>query len=201
MSQESANLALGALILIVLIPVLYVVGRVIGTIGDAWSARILAPLAPAIDGTVYQSDPCMRGRYQGRDVRVSFTPSQSVGSGDSATSINAFYIEVIDLPGRQDWRIKFYVSGFFGQSPKQLYIEVQDKALGERLDRSGVLAAVSSVSAPTQPYVTVQYAARRQTLTYTDDVSPRRIPSHKQFAAQLALVARLAEVNQQVNPR
>jgi len=86
-----------------------------------------------------------------------------------------------------------------GQGPKQLYIEAQDKALGERLDRSGVLAAVSTVSAPTQTYVTVEYQARRQTLTYTDDVSPRRIPSHKQFAAQLELVARLAEVNEQVN--
>ena len=131
---------------------------------------------------------------------MSFTPAQSVGSGDSATWINAFYIDVMDLVGRQDWRIKFYASGLLGQGPKQLYIEVEDKALGERLERSGVLDAVSTVSAPTQGYVTVQYEARRRTLTYTDDVSRRRIPSHEQFAAQLELVARLAEVNAQVNP-
>jgi len=200
MSQETANLALGALILIILLPILYIVGRVMGTIGDVWSARILAPMAPAIDGTVDRSPPCIRGSYLDREVRVSFTPGQNVGSGDSAMQINAFYIEVSNVPGRQDWRIKFYTSGVFGQSPNQLYIEVQDKALGERLDRSGVLAVVATVSAPTQSYVTVAYEVRRQTLTYTDDVSPHRIPSHDHFVAQLELVMRLAVVNEQVNP-
>ena len=130
---------------------------------------------------------------------VSFTPGQSVGAGDSATSINAFYIEVLNLSGQQDWRIKFHLAGFFGQKPKQLYLEVQDRALGERLDQAGVLAEVAAVSAPTEDYVTVTYESQRKTLTYTDDVSPRQIPSHQQFAAQLALIARLAEVNERVN--
>ena len=200
MSPDTANMVLGALILVVLIPALYFIARGIGTIGDAWSAQMLAPLAPAIDGgTFSRTPPGIRGSYEGRDVRVSFTPGQSVGSGDSATTINAFYIEAINLPGQQDWRIKFYVSGSFGQGAKQLQIEVKDTALGERLERSGVLDAVSAVSAPTQDYVTVEYEARRQTLTFTDDVSPRRVPSHQQFATQLALVARLAQVNEQVN--
>jgi len=191
---------LGVLILIVVTPVLYFVGRAAGIIGDAWSARLLAPLAPAIGGTVDQSGPCVRGRYQGRDVRVSFTTQQSVGSGDSAGSINAFYIEVTELSGRQDWRLKFHYQGLFGPSQKELYIEVKDEALGQRLEHAGVLAAVAAVSAPTECYVTVQYEARRKVLTFTDDVSPRRIPSHEQFAAQLLLVARLAEINEQVNP-
>lgn len=200
MSPETANLVLGAVILVVLIPVLYFVARAAGALGDVWSARLLAPLAPAIGGTVQRTPPCIRGSYQGRAVRASFTPGQSVGSGDSATTINAFYIEVTDLPGRQDWRIKFHVSGLFGQGQKQLHIEVQDQELGERLDQAGVLAIVSAVSAPTRDYVTVAYEARRKTLTYTDDVSPRRVPSQEQFAAQLASVARLAEVNEQLNP-
>lgn len=96
--------------------------------------------------------------------------------------------------------MKFYLTGLVGQGPKQLTIEVQDKALGERLELSDVLAGVAAVSAPTQDYVTVAYEARRKTLTYTDDMTPRRIPSHARFAAQLELVARLAEVNDQVNP-
>ena len=200
MSKETSDLVLGGVILVVLIPVLYAVARAIGTIGDTWSVHILAPLAPSIGGTVDRAHPCIKGRYQDRDIRISFTPDQSVGADESATSINAFYIDVMDLAGRQDWRIRFYPSGLLGQGPNQLYIEVEDKALGERLDRSGVLDSVSTVSSPTQGYVTVQYEARRQTLTYTDDVSPRQIPSHEQFAAQLELVARLAEVNAQVNP-
>jgi hypothetical protein len=200
MSGETSNLVLGALILVVLIPLLYIIGWITSTIGDAWSVHILAPLAPAIAGEVSRNRPCILGSYQDRDLCVSFTPGQSVGSGDSATMINAFYIEVTGLPGRQDWRITFHLSGFFGQGPRQLHIEVHDKALGERLDRSGVLAAVSAVSAPTQGYVTVEYEARRKTLTYTDDVSPHKIPSPTQFAAQLELVARLAEINAHANP-
>lgn len=200
MSQDTSDLVLGALVLVVLIPVLYFVGRFVATIGDAWSARILARLAPAIGGTVYRSGLCIKGRYRDRDVRVSFTTGQSVGSGEGATAINALCIEVVDLAGRQDWRIKFHLSGLLGQGPKQLYIEVQDTALGKRLERSGVLDAVSAVSAPTQDYVTVAYEARRKILTYTDDVSPRRVPSHKDFAVQLELVARLAEVNAQAKP-
>ncbi len=201
MSQETSDFILGAVILVVIIPVIYAVARVISKIGDAWSARLLAPLAPAIGGSVTANHPCIRGRYAGRAVRVSFTPRQSVGSGDSATSINAFHIEVLNLSGQQDWRIKFHLAGFFGQKPKELYIEVQDRALGERLNQAGVLAEVAAVSAATQDYVTVTYEARRQTLTYTDDVAPRKIPSPQQFAAQLALIARLAEVNELVNLR
>jgi hypothetical protein len=200
MSQDTSTFILGAVILVVLIPVIYVVARVVTTIGDVGSARLLAPLAPAIGGTISQGRPCINGSYQERAVRVSFTPGQSVGSGDSATAINAFYIEVLDLPGRQDWRIKFYLTGLVGQGPKQLTIEVQDKALGERLEQAGVLAGVAAVSTPTQDYVTVAYEARRKTLTYTDDMTPRQIPSRAQFAAQLELVTRLAEVNDRVNP-
>jgi hypothetical protein len=199
-SQETSSLVLGVLIFVALIPVLYFGARVAGTIGDAWSARILAPLAPAIGGTVHRNGPYIRGRHQGHDVRVSFTPGQSVGSGDSASAINAFHIEVMDQAGRQDWSISFHLSGFLGQGPKELFIEVKDAALGKRLEHAGVLDAVSAVSAPTQGYVTVAYEARRQVLTYTDDVSPRRIPSSDLFAAQLELVTRLAEVNAQLNP-
>ncbi len=201
MSQEISNFILGAVILVALIPMIYVAARVISKIGDAWSARLLAPLAPAIGGSVSANHPCITGTYAGRAVRLSFTPRQSVGSGESATSINAFHIEVLNLSGHQDWRIKFHVAGLFGQKPKELYIEVQDRALGERLDQAGILAQVAAVSAGTQDYVTVAYETRHQTLTYTDDVAPRKIPSHQQFAAQLALIARLAEVNELVNLR
>ena len=142
---------------------LYFVARFVATIGDAWCPHPCA--AGAAIGNGYDG-PCIKGSHHGRAVRVSFTTGQSVGSGESATAINAFYIEVVDLAGRQDWRIKFYVSGLLGQGAKQLHIEVQDKTLGERLERSGVLDAVSAVSAPTQDYVTVAYEARRQILLH-----------------------------------
>jgi len=199
MSQETSDLILGAILLVVMIPVIYFVARMISTIGDAWGAHLLAPLASAIGGTVDRHQPCILGKYQGRDVRVSFSPGQSVGSGEGATTINAFHIEILNLPGGKDWRIKYHLSGIFGQGPKQLIIEVPDQALGEHLERSGVLTEVAAVSSPTQDYVTVTYEARQKKLTYTDDMTPRRLPTNQEFSAQLKLAARLAEINDQVN--
>lgn len=199
MTEDTSNIVLGMLITVVLIPVLYYVARFFAMIGDMWSARVLAPLTPAISGTV--NGGFMRGHYQGHDLQVSYAHNPRIEWEDTrAITINAFYIEVMNQPGQQDWCIRFHVSGTFGQGPKKLHIEVKDLALGERLKQAGVLDAVSAVSAPTNYYETVAYDARRQVLTYTDDVSPHSIPSSKKFAAQLDLVAYLVEINAQVNP-
>jgi hypothetical protein len=192
--------ALGALILVVLLPCIYFAARAAVVIGDGWSAYRLAPLAPLIDGIIDRKPPCVRGTYCGNNVRVSFTPEQTVGSGESATWINAFYIQVTDLPGKHNWRIPFGITGLLGQGPKSLYIETLDEGFRERLDRSGVLLAVGAVSAPTTNYVTVDYDCRLRTLTYTDDVSPKWIPSQAAYAKHLTLVARLVEINKQLNP-
>lgn len=198
MDSDTSDIVLGVVIFAILVPILYVVGRTAARIGDVWTARILAPLAPAVEGIVEQTR--IRGRYKGHAVMVFFSPEQNVGSGDSATRINAFYIEVINLAGQQDWRIKFQVSGLLGQGPKELIIHAPDEALGDRLYQSGVLTAVDRVSAPTSSYVTVQYEAQWQRLTYTDDVSPEKIPSLQHYTRQLELVAHLVEVNNQPNP-
>jgi hypothetical protein len=63
-----------------------------------------------------------------------------------------------------------------------------------------VLSDIAAVNTPAQPYVTVAYDARQKTLTYTDDMTPCKIPTPEQFAAHLKLVARLADVNRQANP-
>ena len=74
-----------------------------------------------------------------------------------------------------------------------------DESLRRRLDEAGVIADVGAVSSPTLSYVTVQYEMRSRTLTYTDDVSPSRVPNLARFAVHLALVARLAALNARVN--
>jgi hypothetical protein len=199
MSQLS-NEVLGALILVVLVPCLYFAARAASVVLDAWGAYRLAPLAPPIAGTIDRKSPCIRGIFRGNNVRVSFSTEESVGSGESATSINAFYIQVTDLPGKHNWRIPFGATGTFGLGPKRVYIETQDGVLRERLDRSGVLLAVEGVSARTANYVTVDYDCRLKTLTYIDDVSPKWVPSPAAYAKQLDLVARLVEINKHVNP-
>jgi hypothetical protein len=190
----------GALILVVLVPCIYFAARAAVVIGAGWSAYRLAPLAPLIEGTIDRKSPCIRGTYCGTNVRVSFTPKQAIGSGESATSINAFYIQVTDLPGKHNWRIPFGITGLLGQAQKSLYIETLDEEFRERMDRAGVLLAVGAVSAPTANYVTVDYDCRLRTLTYTDDVSPKWIPSQAAYAKHLTLVAHLVQLNKQLNP-
>jgi hypothetical protein len=198
MSAETADMVLGMVIVTISLPVLYGVGRIIAWFQESRALRILAPLAPAINGALDRQYGIL-GSAAGRRVQVSFMARKSVGIGESAAHINAFFIELFGLPGQQNWSIRFTVSGMFGQGPKQLVIEVPDAELGRRLEQAGVLAAVARVSAPTMSYVTVRYEASRQVLTYMDDVAPGLIPSHSHFAAQLALVAQLAAINEQVN--
>lgn len=199
MDQETRNFILSAMSIPFLLLFFYVVGRVIGALLAVWSSFIIAPLAPLIDGAVDRKSACIIGAYQGRKIRAYYSPKENVGSGESATWINAFHIEVLDLPGKQDWDIHFMRTGMFGQGAKRLSIGVRDDELGKRLYGCGVIAHVAGVSSPSDSYVTVKYDTRRKILTYTDDISPKSIPTREQFEAQLALTARLATINEQVN--
>lgn len=198
MQLDIADTLLGAIILGIALPLLYLLARGAAKIADASTARLLAPLAPPIEGKLEQTR--IRGRYGGHELMVSSFPGQSVGTGESATRINAFIIEVLHVVGQQDWHLQFYVTGWLGQGPKELIIHAQDQALGERLRQSDVLLAVNGVSAPTDSYVTVRYEARWQRLIYTDDVSPEKVPSLQHYAKQLALLDHLVGVNNSVNP-
>jgi hypothetical protein len=62
-----------------------------------------------------------------------------------------------------------------------------------------VLEAVAKISTPSEDYVTVAFDERRKVLTFVDDVSPKKVPTLKQFAAQLELVAHLVEINEKFN--
>jgi hypothetical protein len=113
--------------------------------------------------------------------------------------MNAFCIAIPDLAGDADWRLQFHVTGLLGQGARELGFGMDDEPLRRRLVEAGVIEDVGAVSSPTVSYVTVDYETRTQTLTYTDDVSPSRIPSRARFAVYLALAARLAELNTRAN--
>lgn len=204
MSASSSDSILpGVLIVLVLLPVLYAIARGGAALGDAWSAHLLAPLAPMVGGHVERSRRRLVGTYEGFPVHVFFDPQRSVGLlGDEASvtsRMNAFSIAIPDLPGAADWRLQFHVTGVLGQGGRQLGFGMDDPPLRQRLDQAGVLADVSAVSRSTLSYVAVQYETRTHTLTYTDDVTPSRVPSRARFAEHLALVARLAALNARVN--
>lgn len=201
-APSSDSILPGVLIVVVLLPVLYGIGRAGTALGNVRSAYLLAPLAPMVGGHVERSRRLV-GTYEGWPVQVFLEPKRSVGLlGDesSVTSrMNAFSIAIPDLPGSADWRLQFHVTGLLGQGGRELGFGMADEPLRRRLEEAGVIGDVGAVSRPTLSYVTVQYETRTQTLTYTDDVSPSRVPSHERFAVHLALVARLTELNTRVN--
>jgi hypothetical protein len=204
MSAPSSDSILpGILIVLVLLPVLYGIGRAGTALGDVWSAYVLAPLAPMVGGQVERSRRRIVGTYDGWPVHVFFEPQRSVGLLGDASSVtsrmNAFSIAIPDLPGGADWRLQFHVTGVFGQGGRELGFGMADEPLRRRLEQAGVIADVGAVSSPTLSYVTVQYETRTRTLTYTDDVFPLRVPSRERFAVYLALVARLAVLNSRAN--
>lgn len=202
-APSSDSILPGVLIVLVMLPVLYGIGRAGTALGGVWSAYLLAPLAPMVGGHVERSSRRLVGTYEGWPVHVFFDPRRSVGLlGDepSVTSrMNPFSIAIPDLPGGADWRLQFHVTGPLGQGARELGFGMADEPLRHRLEEAGVIAEVGAVSSPTLSYVTVQYETRTRTLTYTDDVSPSRVPSHERFAVHLALVARLAVLNTRVN--
>jgi hypothetical protein len=204
MSAPSSDSILpGVVIVLVMLPVLYGIGRAGSALGSVWSAYVLAPLAPMIGGHVERSRRRLVGTYEGWPVHVFFEPQRSVGLLGNASTVasrmNAFCIAIPDQPGDADWRLQFHVTGLLGQGGRELGFGMADESLRSRLEQAGVIADVGAVSSPTLSYVTVQYETRTRTLTYTDDVSPSRVPSGARFAVHLALVARLAALNSRVN--
>lgn len=201
-APQSDSILPGVVIVLVLLPVFYGIGRAGTALGDVWSAHLLAPLAPMVGGHLERSRRRIVGTYEGWPVQVSCEQRSAgtLGSASSRTSrMNAFNIAIPELPGGADWRLQFHVTGLLGQGARELGFGMTDEPLRRRLEEAGVIAEVGAVSSPTLSYVTVQYETRTRTLTYTDDVSPSRVPSHERFAVQLALVARLAALNTRVN--
>lgn len=200
MSEDTSDILLGALILVVALPAFYFAARLISKIREAWAGRVLAPLAPLLGRGAKLSEGTLRGNYQGVELRAFYAKEKNDRwDADNSTGFDAFSIEALGQSGQSDWTLKFEVSGLLGQGPKKLVIHTADPGLGARLTQSDVIDAVSRVSAPTEDYVTVAFDARRKVLTYTDDVSPKSVPTGEKFVAQLALVGRLVEINARAN--
>ncbi len=199
-ASSSDSILPGVLVLIVLLPIFYFIGRAGTILGDFKIAHLLTPIAPVINGHVERSRRRIVGTYDGRALYVFADPKRSVGLAGGVTSrINEFSIAIPDLPGVGDWRLQFYLTGTFGQGPRELAVQGADEPLQQRLEQSGVIEDVGAVTSATQSYVTVQYEKRTQTLTLTDDVAPLTVPSSARFSALLALASRLAVVNARVN--
>ena len=203
MFLELPDTVFGALVLVVLIPLLYFAARLTVRINGAWMAFRAAPLAAAIDGHRDPGGYYLRGRYGGHVVRVSFAPGARLNGAYSNSAhrfINALNLELHEVPGQQDWVVHYrQKQGWLSQGPVYAFLEAAAPELAQRLEQAGVLAAVTAVGGGTTHYETVRYNARQQVLYYTTDVAPQKLPSQAKYRQQLDLLLQLAEINGRVN--
>jgi hypothetical protein len=199
--MSARDFVFGAVGLVIFGAAMYCLARVATWWQCARASRLLQPFAPLIDANLAaQRDGVLAGTYQGLNVILCVAPKTSVGSGDASSWINAFRVRVLDQPGHRDWWLTFHVTGALGQGVKRLGIGARDDGLAERIRLSGVTEEVERVSVPTDIYVTVAYDAFTRILEYTDDVTPRVVPTVANAARYLALAARLASLNATLNP-
>ena len=204
MFLELPDEVFGALVIAVFLPLMYFLAQLIRKVNNAWMAFRLYPLAATINGRRDQGGPYLKGQYQGHVVRVAFSPNDRL-SGQYANNtrrfINAFYLELHQVPGQQDWAVRYgQKQGWLNDGPVYAFVHSEDPELTQRLEQAEVLAAVIAVGGDTTYYETVRYNAKEQVLYYTTDMEPAVIPSREKSRQQLDLLVYLAEINRQINP-
>jgi hypothetical protein len=174
--------------------------KVVTWVNDRFTARAYAPLAQAVGGQVDLTGPWIVLVHRGWRLRAALSGQTTIGTGESARTIKTFWVQVLEVPGRSNWVVRYHLTGFFGQGPLQLALETSDIALARRLEGCGVYEAVAAVTMPSTYYAPVEYDQWSQTLLLVDDVSHQRgLPAPDQLVKYAELGVRLAEINASVN--
>ncbi|HET9229052.1 MAG TPA: hypothetical protein VFR31_20410, partial [Thermoanaerobaculia bacterium] len=162
-------------------------GKVIATFKNARFTQAWTPLVPLINGKVVHdgggaATSWLVGTWQGRKVRALMSPDRNRYSGESGFTFHEFGVELLDVPGGQDWRIE------------DARITA-DPALRQRLEAAGVLLLLQAFGNPT-----VSYSRSQKRISFLTDAGSRWTPTPEHFEAELGLLLRLAKVNEEVNP-
>ena len=186
--QGSSDMVVGSVALVFFLVFAFALGKVIYTFKNARFTKAWSPLVPIINGTVVGdggggSTSWLTGTWQGRRVRAIMTPDRNRYSGESGSRYNEFGIELLDVPGAQDWRID------------NSRVEMAEPALSQRLEASGILLMIQAFGTPA-----VSYSRAQRILSYSEDAGPRWTPTPEHFEAELGLLLRLAQVNEEINP-
>ena len=109
--ESSSDMVFGSIVLFFFLVFIFALGKVIYTFKNARFTKAWSPLVPIINGTVVGdggggSTSWLTGTWQGRRVRAIMSPDRNRYSGESGSRYNEFGIELLDVPGGQDWRIE-----------------------------------------------------------------------------------------------
>ncbi|MFP5284870.1 MAG: hypothetical protein ACLGI9_03955 [Thermoanaerobaculia bacterium] len=184
----SSDMVFGSFVLVIFLVFVFALGKVIYTFKNVRFTRAWSPLVPIIDGTVAGdggggATSWLTGTWQGRRVQAIMSPDRNRYSGESGSTYNEFGIELLDVPGGQDWRID------------SSRIEIAEPALRQRLEASGILLMIQAFGTPT-----LAYSRAQRKLSYSEDAGSRWTPTPEHFEAALQILLRLAQVNEEVNP-
>jgi hypothetical protein len=207
MSQETSDLILGAVGLVIFLVFVFAAGLLLSKYKNARFAKAWSPLVPLVNGTVTgdgggAATSWLTGVYRGAQMRASMSPDRNTSSEGGGTKYNYFDVTLLDVPGARDWAV-IYDTPILGFGKKGWRVKAEDAALEEDLLRSGVVEMVARFGVPHLPasfgLPAVEYRRRERTLRYSADVTPQWAPTPEHFRAQLELLLRLAEVNKEVN--
>lgn len=188
----------GAFVLAIFLVFVFALGFLINRFKNRRFHQAWSPLVPMISGKVTEdgggaATSWLSGTYRGQPVRAAMVPNRNRYSGESGHHYNYFEIALLGVPGRQDWRIEYKTKILgFGQTGWQ--IDTDDAALRDRLLASEVINEIARMG-PEE----VRYQARAKTLLFSEDVTPRWIPTPGRFQEELELLLLLARVNGEVN--
>ena len=183
----TSDTVLGSVIVVLFVAFCIGLGKVIATFKNARFTQAWTPLVPLINGKVVHdgggaATSWLVGTWQGRKVRALMSPDRNRYSGESGFTFHEFGVELLDVPGGQDWRIE------------DARITA-DPALRQRLEAAGVLLMLQAFGNPT-----VSYSRSQKRISFLEDAGSRWTPTPEHFEAELGLLLRLAKVNEEVNP-
>ncbi len=183
--MDTILIFVGAIVFIAAIAVLVVVYL---KKANAKYAQLWAPLAGFVSGTSKGSK--LTGTFNSMPVQARI----NAVSDDNSTD---YFYELVLTPGAQgkDWSLSYTGDKLLGMGAKSWHVKTKDDGLKQRLAET-VLPTLERW--PSFPEIT--YKAKGGTLKYAIKIkSMYAIPGLDEFKQELELLARLGEINRQVN--
>lgn len=191
------DILFGAAVLAVFLVCALIIGRFLSSIKNRRFTRAWSPLIPLIQGKVSDdgggaATSWLNGSYRGQRIVASMIPGRNRYLENGET-YNYFDVALLDLPGKHDWRIE-YKTKVIGLGSTGWQIDTKNQLLKDRLEMAGVPARLQSLGSPT-----LDYSTSRRLLLYSEDVTPRWLPTPERFTEELDLLLLLATLHQELN--
>ena len=168
-----------------------------------------APLVAVVNGQSKGNK--LKGTHERRSVSASvqLTPDGAPVSPNNAQRLFCISMETVSGRDRRqrmrdryhpqgaDWKAAYgyeHTSDIF-RGQESWYIKTKNEALKRELLRLGLLDEM----ARSGTYPRISYSARRRTLSLEEDLLGSGMPTPEHFRSRLALLARLAQLNEEVN--